>query len=51
MKENQESGIILTEKIIKVLKVFPGDEMTFMDSSNNSHTAIISSIAKNYIFH
>lgn len=47
----QEDGIVITEKIAKLLNVSPGDEITFIDNDNVYHTATISNITENYIFH
>ena len=44
-------GIVLSEKLSKLLNAKIGDNVTFVDSSNISHTARVGDIAENYVFH
>ena len=45
-----QNGVVITEKLAKTLDLKPGDSITFMDSSNISHKAVITDIAENYLF-
>ena len=42
-------GIVITEKLSKILKIKPGDIMTYKDGSNITHKAKVSAIVENYI--
>lgn len=47
--ELQEEKIVLSEKLSKLLKVKPGDEISFKDEKNNEHNLQVQAIAENYI--
>ena len=55
IKNNQKvdlantKGIVITEKLSKVLNLKVGDRMTYTDSSNIEHSAEVSAIVENYI--
>lgn len=46
-----DDGVIITEKLAKLLKVKQGDEATFIDNDNNEYTVKISGICENYVYH
>ena len=41
-------GVVITEKVSKLLDINKGDKITFVDSSNVSHTTFVSDISENY---
>lgn len=43
-------GVVITETLANILKVKKDDTITFIDSSNVSHTAKVSDIAENYVY-
>ena len=49
--ELQDDGIVISERLAKLLKVSKGDEITFTDSSNKERTAKVSGICEMYAGH
>ena len=48
---SKTDGVVITQKLAKHLGAKKGDQFTFVDSSDISHTTTISDISENYIFH
>ena len=46
----REKGVVITEKLAKLLNLKKGDVIQFTDSSNVHHSATITDIAENYLF-
>ncbi|WP_067839019.1 FtsX-like permease family protein [Amphibacillus sediminis] len=46
-----EEGVILTEKIARLLEVEPGDPLTITDSDNQSYQLVVTAITENYATH
>lgn len=47
----KNDGVILSNKLAKVLNVNVGDIVTYVDGSNISHNVKVSGITENYVFH
>ena len=45
-----QNGVVITEKLAKLLNLKKGDTINFTDSSNVNHSALITDIAENYLF-
>lgn len=45
----QDDGIIITEKISRILNIKKGDNITYTDSDNNSYKVKVNSISENYL--
>ena len=46
-----DDGVILTEKLAKLLNVKQGDTATFIDNDNNTYTVKVIGVCKNYVYH
>lgn len=46
-----DNGVIINEKLAKVLGVSAGDDITLTDSNNNSHKVRVDNITENYAGH
>ena len=46
-----DDGVIITEKLAKLLKVKPGDDATFIDNDNNTYTVKVIGVCENYVYH
>ena len=49
--ELQDDGIVISERLSKLLNISKGDEITFTDSSNKERTAKVSGICEMYAGH
>lgn len=45
-----QTGVIVTEKLAKLLDIHKGDVITFIDGSNLEHTAVVNDICENYLY-
>ena len=46
-----DNGVIITEKLAKLLDVFVGDNVVFKDSNNKEHSVKVDHIVENYLGH
>ncbi|MDZ4992544.1 FtsX-like permease family protein [Clostridium perfringens] len=49
--EVPNDGVVINEKLSKLLGVSVGDTMTFKDENNNPHEVKVEAIAENYLMH
>lgn len=49
--ELTNNGVILTEKIAKLIGAKVGDTVEYIDPSNDSHKVLVTGITENYIYH
>lgn len=49
--ELTDDGVIITEKLARLLNVKSGDEAKFIDNDNNVYTVKVIGVCKNYIYH
>ena len=47
---NDVDGAVISEKVSKILNISIGDNVTYVDNSNISHSIKVSDIAENYMF-
>jgi len=48
---SKADGVVITETLAKVMRLNKSDTITFTDSSNVTHTSIVSDISENYAYH